>query len=97
MLGKLSRIDFAKAPRATRSTKCPSVGELISCQRSKIAKVMSRIGAPSLDVRSISSGAAWEAFPVEDLHAVEVLCGDQRDRFLAEAALVHVQLTKAGV
>jgi hypothetical protein len=32
-------------------------------------------------IATISYGSAWWAFPVADLHAVQALCHDQRQRF----------------
>jgi hypothetical protein len=40
-------------------------------------------------------GSSWWPFPVEDLHAVQALCYDQRQRFLTDAAEIHVQLREA--
>jgi hypothetical protein len=37
----------------------------------------------------------WEAFPVEDLPAVQELVNNQRERFLAGAAAIHVELAEA--
>jgi hypothetical protein len=34
-------------------------------------------------------GSAW-AFPVQELHAVQALCYDQKERFLTDAAAIHV-------
>jgi hypothetical protein len=44
------------------------------------------------DVDTIAYGSVWWAFPVEDLHAVQALCYDQRRRFLTEASAIHVDL-----
>ena len=46
-------------------------------------------------VNTISYGASWWAFPVEDLHAVQALFADQRQRFLDDAAAIHVELEEA--
>jgi hypothetical protein len=44
------------------------------------------------DIATISRGSSWWAFRVEDLHAVQALFHDQRQRFLTDAADIHVQL-----
>ena len=46
-------------------------------------------------VKTISYGSSWWAFPVEDLHAVQALFHDQRQRFLADATAIHVELEEA--
>jgi urocanate hydratase len=46
-------------------------------------------------ISTISYGSAWWAFPVEDLPAVQALCHDQRQRFLADASTIHVELEEA--
>jgi hypothetical protein len=46
-------------------------------------------------IATISYGSAWWAFPVEDLPAVQALCHDQRQRFLTDAASIHVELEEA--
>jgi hypothetical protein len=51
--------------------------------------------ATSEGIATISYGSAWWAFPVEDLHAVQALCHDQRERFLTDAAAIHVELEEA--
>jgi hypothetical protein len=44
------------------------------------------------DVISMEYGSEWQAFPVEDLHAVLALFHDQRQRFLTDAAGIHADL-----
>jgi hypothetical protein len=44
------------------------------------------------DVVTVDYGSVWLAFRVEHLPAVQALCVDQRDRFLMEAAAIHVEL-----
>jgi hypothetical protein len=51
--------------------------------------------ATSEGIETISYGSAWWAFRVEDLPAVQVLCHDQRQRFLTDAAAIHVELEGA--
>ena len=51
--------------------------------------------ATSKGIATISYGSAWWAFPDQDLHAVQALCYDQRQRFLTDAADIHVQLEDA--
>jgi len=51
--------------------------------------------ATNAGIETISYGSSWWAFPVEDLHAVQALCYDQRQRFLTDAAAIHVQLKEA--
>ena len=53
----------------------------------------------SAGIETISYGSSWWAFPIEDLPAVQALCHDQRQRFLTDAAAIHVQLREddAGV
>jgi hypothetical protein len=51
--------------------------------------------ATSKGIATISYGSAWWAFPVEDLPAVQALCHEQRQRFLTDAAAIHVQLEEA--
>ena len=46
-------------------------------------------------ISTISYGSARWAFPIEDLHAVQALCNDQRQRFLTDAAAIHVELEEA--
>jgi hypothetical protein len=46
-------------------------------------------------IATISYSSAWWAFPVEDLAAVQALCHDQRQRFLTDAADIHVELEEA--
>lgn len=46
------------------------------------------------DIATISYGSSWWAFPVEELHAVQALCYDQKKRFLTDAADFHVELQK---
>jgi hypothetical protein len=56
----------------------------------------------SIEVTSSTTGdnvamtyrSAWLSFPVGDLHTVQALCSDQKNRFLAEAASIHVTLIK---
>jgi hypothetical protein len=56
----------------------------------------------SIEVTSRTTGdnfamtyrSAWLAFPATDLHAVQALCFDQNQRFLGEAAAIHVTLIK---
>jgi hypothetical protein len=49
----------------------------------------------SEDIATISYGSSWWAFPVEELHAVQVLCYDQKERFLTDAAAIHLELEEA--
>jgi hypothetical protein len=51
--------------------------------------------ATSEGIETISYGSAWLAFPVEDLHVVQALFYDQRQRFLSDAASIDVQLEEA--
>jgi hypothetical protein len=51
--------------------------------------------ATSKGIETISYGSAWWAFPVGDLHAVQALCHDQKQRFLTDAATIHVELEEA--
>jgi hypothetical protein len=46
------------------------------------------------DVATISYGAQWWPLPANDLHAVQALCHDQRERFLTDAAAIQVELEK---
>jgi hypothetical protein len=46
------------------------------------------------DIVSMEYRTAWLAFLVEDLPAVQALCYDQRERFLTDAAAIHVDLQK---
>jgi hypothetical protein len=48
--------------------------------------------ATSAGIETISYGSSWWAFRVENLHAVQALCHDQRQRFLKDAAAIHVEL-----
>jgi hypothetical protein len=47
------------------------------------------------DLVTIEYRGGWQAFPVEDLPAVQALCYDQRERFRTEAATIHVELGEA--
>jgi hypothetical protein len=47
------------------------------------------------DIATISFGSTWWAFPVQELHAVQALCYDQRGRFLTDAAAIHVEIEEA--
>jgi len=49
----------------------------------------------SRGIPTISYGSAWWAFPVQELHAVQALCYDQKERFLTDAAAIHVELEEA--
>jgi hypothetical protein len=49
----------------------------------------------SRGIATISYGSAWWAFPVQELHAVQALCYDQKERFLTDAAAIHVELEEA--
>jgi hypothetical protein len=51
--------------------------------------------ATSAGVETISYGSSWWAFPDEDLPAVQALCYDQRQRFLTDAAAIHVEIEEA--
>jgi hypothetical protein len=51
--------------------------------------------ATSAGIETISYGSSWWAFRVENLHAVQALCHDQRQRFLKDAAAIHVELEAA--
>lgn len=48
--------------------------------------------ATSGEIVTIDYGSKWLAFLVEELHAVQALCHDQRQRFLTDAAAIHVEL-----
>jgi hypothetical protein len=48
--------------------------------------------ATSGDAVTIDYGSGWLAFRVENLPAVQALCADQRERFLTDAAAIHVEL-----
>jgi len=39
--------------------------------------------------------STWWAFPVQELHAVQALCYDQRERFLTDAAAILVEIEEA--
>jgi hypothetical protein len=54
-----------------------------------------RTVATSTGVETISYGSSWWRFPVSDLHVVQALCHDQRERFLAGAASIHVELEES--
>lgn len=47
------------------------------------------------EIATISFGSAWWAFPVQELHAVQALCYDQCERFLTDAATIHVEIEEA--
>jgi hypothetical protein len=46
-------------------------------------------------IATLSYGSAWWAFPVQELQAVQALCYDQKERFLTDAADIHVDLEEA--
>jgi hypothetical protein len=48
--------------------------------------------ATSGDVVTIEYHSSWLSFPVGEIHAVQALCHDQRERFLTDAAAIHVEL-----
>jgi hypothetical protein len=48
-----------------------------------------------VEIATISYGSSWWAFPVEELHAVQVLWYDQKERFLTDAAAIHLELEEA--
>jgi hypothetical protein len=54
-----------------------------------------RTVATTAGIETISYGSNWWAFPVDDLPVVQALCYDQRQRFLTDAAAIHVQLREA--
>jgi hypothetical protein len=47
------------------------------------------------DIVTIGYHMGWLAFSVEYLPAVQALCHDQRERFLTDAAAIHVELAEA--
>ena len=48
------------------------------------------------EVVRIGYRSGWVAFPVEDLHAVQALCHDQRERFRQEALDIFLELNAQG-
>jgi hypothetical protein len=62
-------------------------------------KASIRTTGTSGDIVSMEYRSGWLAFDVANLHAVQALCHDQRERFLTEAAAIHVELEedKGGV
>ena len=55
-----------------------------------------RTTSTSGDVVSMEYQTGWLAFDVANLHAVQALCYDQRERFLTDAADIHVRLEAEG-